>query len=48
MLVLTDNRYPRVSLYVVGFLANGNAHDADGIADYVGGALLALGPVGIA
>lgn len=32
---------------VVGFLANGNTHDADGIADHVGGALLALGPVGI-
>ncbi|WP_352951145.1 hypothetical protein [Mesorhizobium sp. M1204] len=36
-----------VVLHVVGFLAGGNAHDADGVADHVGGALLALGPVGI-
>ncbi|MER9295405.1 hypothetical protein NKI38_02730 [Mesorhizobium sp. M0621] len=28
--------------HVVGFLACGNAHDADGIADHVGWALLAF------
>ena len=27
---------------VVGFLARRNAHDADGVADHVGGALLAF------
>lgn len=37
-----------VVLHVIGFLAGVNAHDADGIADLVGGALLALGPLGIA
>ena len=29
---------------VLGFLARGDAHDLDGVADHVGGALLAFGP----
>jgi hypothetical protein len=28
---------------VLGFLARGDAHDLDGVADHVGGALLAFG-----
>lgn len=43
--ILTGNRYPSVFLYVIAFFACRNAHDADGIADHVGGALLR--PVGL-
>ncbi len=31
----------------VGFLAGGDAHDADGVADHVGGALLSFRSGGI-
>ena len=34
-------------LHVVGFLAGGNAHHADGVADYFGGRFWPLGPVAI-
>jgi len=30
-------------VYILGFLAGRNPHDLDGVADHVGGALLAAG-----
>lgn len=35
-----------VGRFVFGFLAHGNPHDLDGVADHVGGALLAIGSSG--
>ena len=38
---LCRRRFDRID--IIGFLAGRDPHDADGVADYVGGALLSLG-----